>query len=231
MNYSKIYDIVTSSQYITGNEFKQLQIKYPKSKFLNGKKKITPDEALQYYIDEKIDQLFFSDVQSYPKNIKILDLGTGTGYFPLICKLLGYDCTGLEAGGSISTGKKYIGKHLYKINDEAPHNQWGLESYNDCVELFKIPMIYQWIQPKVPLKLNQKYTVITAGRMIFDRHPEWDWKFFLNDISQYLSDDGVIMFHIQNENPPYLSKFLQKYKSRKYLKITKKQLNELLKKT
>lgn len=104
------------------------------------------------------------------KGKKIFDIGTGAGWWPFICRHYGHDCTGADFSGR-------------------PEYDAGYELLN-----IKVPEIMVYPYKKTPLP--ETYDYITAFRAFFSQRPKaWDkdeWKFFLEDMYQYLNDDGLL---------------------------------------
>lgn len=111
---------------------------------------------------------------------RVLDIGSGSGYFLYICKLLGHDPVGLDV-------------------DDMP-------MFNQTINLLGVKRIVWRIRKFEPLPdLGKKFDLITAHMICFNNHkvpglwgiPEWD--FFLDDISRYLAPGGRIWFELNRE--------------------------------
>jgi SAM-dependent methyltransferase len=111
---------------------------------------------------------------------RVLDIGSGSGYFLYICGLLGHDAVGLDV-------------------DNMP-------MFNDTIAVLGVKRVVWRIQKFVPLPdLGKKFDLITAHMICFNNHkvpglwgvPEWD--FFLDDISRFLAPRGCIWFELNRE--------------------------------
>lgn len=111
---------------------------------------------------------------------RVLDLGSGPGYFLHICKLLGHDVLGLDMA--------------------EPINAW----YADMFELFGMPKRVMWrIDPFVPLPdLGPRFDYVCSFMVCFNRHLEpgaWkieEWRFFLDDLWTHLKPGAVVWFQL-----------------------------------
>jgi len=159
------------------NEHKSFDIGY---KYINPvftKKKHKPG-----YIDEKIILYLSADLHTEKyKNSDILDIGTGTGYFPFICNTLGHTSSGLDIGGQ-------------PIFDKV------CEILNVNVTIFKIEKFKPFVNTGL------KYDLITAHRTCFNCHKEeglWDveeWMYFINDIfTNHLKNNGRLYINFNKE--------------------------------
>lgn len=111
---------------------------------------------------------------------RVLDLGSGTGYFLYILGLLGHDAVGIDL-------------------DETP-------MFNESVALLGVQRKVWRVTPFVPLPdLGAKFDVITAHMICFNGHKspdlwtEREWKFFLDDLGTRLKRDGRIWFEFNRE--------------------------------
>jgi SAM-dependent methyltransferase len=111
---------------------------------------------------------------------RVLDIGSGSGYFLYICGLLGHDAVGLDV-------------------DDMP-------MFNETIALLGVKRVVWRIRKFVPLSdLGKKFDLITAHMVCFNNHkapglwgvPEWD--FFLDDISRFLAPGGRIWFELNRE--------------------------------
>ena len=110
---------------------------------------------------------------------RILDLGSGAGYFLYICKQLGHDVVGLDMLG---------------LNPP-----W----YGELHELFGIPRVIWRIDPFVPLPdLGPPFDYVCAFMVCFNRHIQPDiwkideWRFFLHDLSKHLNPGAVVWLEL-----------------------------------
>jgi SAM-dependent methyltransferase len=117
------------------------------------------------------------DVSS-PK--RLLDLGSGAGYFLYICRLLGHDALGLDLGNP--------------------------PMFAEITRLLGVPRVISKIERFVPLPdLGQKFDLITAFLICFNRHKQTDlwgvaeWDFFLDDLAKHLAPNGRIWLELNRE--------------------------------
>lgn len=110
----------------------------------------------------------------------VLDIGSGSGYFLYICRLLGHDTLGIDI-------------------DEKP-------MFAEMTKLLGVERVTWQVRPFVPLPdLGRKFDVITAYMICFNKHgstnpwgvPEWD--FFLNDLARHLSRRGRLWLELNRE--------------------------------
>jgi cyclopropane fatty-acyl-phospholipid synthase-like methyltransferase len=100
----------------------------------------------------------------------ILDIGTGAGWWPFICGLYGHDCVGIDLAGRVEydAGYKFLG----------------------------ITVPEMLVYAGQPINFYGTYDIITSFRAFFPQRPQaWvkdEWKFFFNDIKQYLNNDGFL---------------------------------------
>jgi SAM-dependent methyltransferase len=110
----------------------------------------------------------------------VLDIGSGSGYFLYLCRLLGHDALGIDIE------KKTM--------------------FTEMIKLLGVERVTWQIQPFVPLPdLKRKFDVITAYMICFNKHGSTDpwgvpeWNFFLNDLARYLSPGGRVWLELNRE--------------------------------
>ena len=112
--------------------------------------------------------------------LRILDLGSGAGYFLYVCQFLGHSGLGLDIGDDPFFG--------------------AMSSY------FNVPRVIWRIDSGTPLPdLGEKFDLVTGHRVCFHRTTrdendvwkEWtpaDWKFFIHDIrTRFLKPYGRLL--------------------------------------
>jgi hypothetical protein len=103
--------------------------------------------------------------------LSILDLGTGPGHFPIICRYLGHDCEALD--------------------------QPGIPLYDDLCRLAGLERIDHAIRPGQPLpRFERRFDLVTAFMLGFNTRPDGtlfsldDWQFFLDDVRDNVLTPG-----------------------------------------
>src|SRR6266516_4342374 len=126
---------------------------------------------------------------------RILDLGCGAGYFLHIAQLLGHKGLGLDVD--------------------------YLPMFAEITRLLGVRRVISRIEPFTPLPdLGGKFDLITAFMICFNNHKQanlWgvlEWKFFLDDLSKYLTPRGRVWLELNREYDgtfytPELKEFLQ----------------------
>lgn len=131
-------------------------------------------EAVFRYLLLKVD-----DTRSQ----RILDIGAGTGYFLLVCRLQGHHVLGLD------------------LPDEP--------LYDDCFDFFALPRILHRIEPMRALpQTGERLDWITAFMTCFNVDAEgrpWGepaWRFLLSDLRERLNPAGrvVLKFNLEPGN-------------------------------
>jgi SAM-dependent methyltransferase len=116
-----------------------------------------------------------------PRPLRILDLGSGAGYFLLVAKYLGHSGIGLD------------------IADPA--------MYGEMLELFRIQRVIWEINAYQRLPdLGEKFDLVTAFSICFNGHKRSDlwgpkeWEFFLDDLqTRFLRPPGEIFLGMNPE--------------------------------
>jgi SAM-dependent methyltransferase len=123
-------------------------------------------------------------------SLRILDLGSGPGYFIAIARALGHDCQGVDAPNS----------HLTDVEREVYSEITAALHCRDSVR----PLL---IEPFSPLPFHDRpFDLITAFWICFNRHrqpDEWgvdEWRYFVEDAFACLRPGGKIVLDL-NANP------------------------------
>ena len=158
-------------------KFKDLRHKYP---YHPGSPQINRFENVVYWIIINIERA--QDVWlDRARPLRILDLGSGAGYFLYVCKQLGHEVLGFDT-------------------DNEP-------LFRATIELLDVPRVIGRIERQTPLPdLGGMFDLVTAHRICFHRIGkvrdglEWspaDWKFFINDIrTRFLNENGRLLLEV-----------------------------------
>jgi SAM-dependent methyltransferase len=177
-------------------QFKDLRHKYP---CRPGSPQINRFEDVVYWIDINVERAQDLWLDRAPP-LRILDLGSGAGYFLYVCKFFGHDVLGFDT-------------------DREP-------LFGATTELLGVARVIGRIERQAPLpNFDQKFDLITAHRICFHRvgkvreGVEWsaaDWKFFIDDVRSRLLNDGGRLLLDFNPRPngssfftPELREFFQ----------------------
>lgn len=129
---------------------------------------------IDYWIEESLFRAMDHELDR-KRNIRLLDIGTGFGYFPYLCN--------------------YLGNHGYAIDRS------GHQLYDEVCEVLGIDRVTYTIQPQTPLQtlFDQKFDLVTAYQIGFDLVPGvgfWspeDWDFFLREArDKWLAPGGKL---------------------------------------
>jgi SAM-dependent methyltransferase len=117
-----------------------------------------------------------------PKPLRILDLGSGAGYFLLVAKHLGHSGLGVDV-------------------DEVP-------MYGEMFDVFGLKRVILRIEPYVPLPdFSEKFDLVTAFSLCFNGHKTdhvWgpkEWSFFLRDVRENVLNPGGEIYFGMNPEP------------------------------
>lgn len=112
-------------------------------------------------------------IRKAPPRLRILDIGSGSGYFLHILKCLGHDVTGMDI-------------------DTEP-------VFRETFALLKIPRVIFRIEPFQPLPdIGEPFDVVTAHMTCFNRRADdthWgreEWEYFLDDLCRHLKPGGRV---------------------------------------
>ena len=158
-------------------QFKDLRHKYP---YRPGSPQINRFEDIKYWIDINVERAQDLWLDRAPP-LRILDLGSGAGYFIYVCKHFGHDVLGFDT-------------------DNEP-------LFRATIELLNVSRVIGRIERQTPLPdLHQTFDLVTAHRICFHRigkvrdGVEWstvDWKFFIDDIrTRFLNENGRLLLDL-----------------------------------
>jgi|TARA_B110000196_G_C20958020_1_gene572582 SAM-dependent methyltransferase len=172
-----------------------LEIEYRQD---NGYSDVTAQEKYlnyKFWSKESLLRAFKLDLHSSVNKKNILDIGTGAGYFPFICKELGHEGFCIDVPGN----------DLY-------------DQITDSLSLVKYKRLIKSFEP-LSLKTDERFDLITAYMICFNNHKQKDlwgseqWRFFISDLqSNYLKENGKIVLNFNEEEPGfYFSSELKSY--------------------
>ena len=129
------------------------------------------------WVQEKLSVALWLGLDKAPKK-RILDLGTGAGWFVYICRKLGHECYGTDI--------------LNRPEYEAGYNLLGID------------IVGELTYPMQKMNLDGKFDYITTMRSFLGQRPQaWskeEWKFFLEDMREHLNDNGVLYLACNSGN-------------------------------
>jgi len=114
---------------------------------------------------------------------RILDIGSGAGFFLYVCRKLGHDCLGLDF-----------------LEGQDPG---AAKFYTETFALFGLERVIWRIKPFVALPdLGAPFDLVTAFMICFDDHFEphrWkraEWEFFMDDLQSRMHPGGQIRLEL-----------------------------------
>jgi hypothetical protein len=121
--------------------------------------------------------------------LRILDLGTGPGHFPVVGRFYGHDVTGSDLPSSV------------RNRDESG------DLYDALCSVYRVKRIELAIRPACPLgDVGGPYDMVTAFLAAFnldERKQPWgisEWQFFLNDLHEnVLAEHGVLFMSLARD--------------------------------
>jgi SAM-dependent methyltransferase len=150
-------------------QFRDLRHKYP---YRPGSPQINRFEDVVYWIGINVERAQDLWLDRAPP-LRILDIGSGAGYFLYVCKFFGHDVLGFDT-------------------DNEP-------LFRATTALLNVPRIIGQVERQTPLPDLGKFDLVTAHRICFHRigkvrdRVEWstaDWEFFINDVRTNLLNEG-----------------------------------------
>jgi hypothetical protein len=135
---------------------------------------------INYWVFVTLLRFYELGLHNSKKSQKILDIGTGNGYFPFICEYFGHTAESIDLGII----------ELYDLVIVALE----VKRYNERIEAFK------------DLEIKGKYDLITSYMVCFNGHKTdnlWDikeWSYFIASLMQYnLLENGRIFLLLNEE--------------------------------
>jgi SAM-dependent methyltransferase len=134
-----------------------------------------------YWIFENLKRIYVLELHKQkPKSI--LDLGTGAGYFPYLCKQYGHHVVALDMDNN--------------------------DMYNKIISLLGIDRINHKISfgQDLPLLQTSKFDLITAFMICFNNHKQenlWhtlEWEWLLSLLFKHVYSDGKIFLSFNEES-------------------------------
>jgi SAM-dependent methyltransferase len=175
-------------------QFRNLRHQYP---YPRGSPQINRFEDVVYWIDINVERAQDLWLDRAP-SLRILDLGSGAGYFLYVCKHFGHDVLGFDT-------------------DNEP-------LFRATTALLDVPRVIGRIERQTPLPdLGEKFDLVTAHRICFRRigrvrdGVEWspaDWEFFINDIrTRFLNENGRLLldFNPRPDGSSFFSAELRRF--------------------
>src|SRR6516164_1498552 len=175
-------------------QFENLREKYA---YRPGSPRINRFEDVACWVDINIERAQDLWLDRAPL-LRILDLGSGAGYFLYVCKYFGHHVLGFDT-------------------DNEP-------LFRATIELLQVPRVIGRIERQTPLaNLHQTFDLVTAHRICFHRigrvrdGVEWsteDWEFFINDIrTRFLTQNGRLLldFNPQPDGSSFFTPELRKF--------------------
>lgn len=151
---------------------------------------------IRYWMVQKLMHFFLLGLDR-AKPLRVLDIGTGPGYFPLICSVYGHKAVAIDLG--------------------------VIPMYNELCQFLKIDRRTWRIEKFQQLpNLGMKFDLITAFMIKFNRHylPDlWsvdEWRFLLEDLSaNQLNENGRIFlqFNANHDGSYYDDKTLEYFRT------------------
>lgn len=148
-----------------------------------------PGVAFQKYLDvnhwvcECLWRAYNLDIHNSTRKMRVLDIGTGAGYFPYVCRYYGHEVEAIDV----------------------PDN----EMYNDIVRALGIRRHHQKLEALHDLCVSARYDLITGFMICFNNHNRsnvWhveQWDYFLKSIiSNNLLPKGRIFLSMNPEKGP-----------------------------
>lgn len=141
--------------------------------------KVNPKKYLELeeWMSTNVKRIRDHRIMKAPPKLRILDIGSGSGYFLHIARCLGHDVLGMDV-------------------DTEP-------VFRETFELLKLPRRIFRIEPFQPLPdLGASFDLVTGHMTCFNRRADdthWgkeEWGYFLKDVLKHLNPGGKIQFDL-----------------------------------
>jgi len=136
-------------------------------------------DAVEKYIQEKLSVANYLGLHK-TSGKTLIDIGTGAGWFPYICRLYGHDCIGTET----------IHTDIFK------------KTYVPIYEYLNLKVTDDLVFSNKPFTLSNKVDYIVTLRSFFNNRPTvWEineWKYFFKDILKNLNPNGGLYLSCNN---------------------------------
>jgi SAM-dependent methyltransferase len=175
-------------------QFGKLRDQFP---YRPGSPQINRFEDVVYWIEINVERAQDLWLDRAPP-MRIVDIGSGAGYFLYVCKFFGHQVVGFDT-------------------DSEP-------LFGATTALLKVPRVIGRIERQTPLPdVGGKFDLVTAHRICFHRigrvrdGAEWspaDWEFFINDIrTRFLNGNGRLLldFNPRPDGSSFFTPELRKF--------------------
>lgn len=121
---------------------------------------------------------------------RVLDLGSGTGQFLFVCRVLGHDAVGVDLPAEAL---------------ESPER----EIFTQMPEAFQVSVVRTAISAFQPLQVNGKFDLISSFMVCFNnlkRDDEWtrpEWEFFVQDMLLHLNPGGKLALRLNHNEEKF----------------------------
>lgn len=186
-------------EYLRKRRTLQKRVQSVQTKYHNPNPGLGAEKYLDtdFYTLLNLQRYFTLGLHRTKRRLRILDLGTGMGYFPYVCSLYGHDAAGLDI-------------------DSTP-------LYNEATVALGVTRFTEKLEARRPIAVPGKWDLITAFMICFNGHktPElWgvtEWNKFLHNIHLHnLAEDGRVFlsFNAESENEPIAPELTRNFVTR-----------------
>jgi SAM-dependent methyltransferase len=124
------------------------------------------------------------------RDAALLDLGTGTGIFPFVCRHFGHQAIGFDLPAD---ALRMPEREIFTLMPRA----------------FNVPVVRSSIRPFAPLEISGRYDFVTAFLVTFNNHKrpdEWgqaEWQYFVEDVATHLKSGGRLVLMLNSHEERY----------------------------